>query len=543
MERRLTVEQLSVGMFVSGLDRPWLDTPFLLQGFLIEDEGTLTQLRQICEHVTVDFARSTIEEAARPPRGEAQSRSKGAPDIVVHVVRDPAASSAMRSDKRPASRPYDASKTGRQVRTSQGERSKAAAPRGDVESRWRNAQSPSWNAARVARPPTVEPGPRAASESARSQSGPGHRFGLLGWLQASLGRRRSDKVVGTEAPGDTLAAAGPGGAGRSALQLRIYQAATPIEQELGVANESYARARDVFSNVVRAIGLGDGLEIEAVEDVVQDLVESVIRNPDALQLVAQLQDADQSAYAHAIQVAVLLVSFGREVGFSREELAHLGQVGMLLDIGKLRIARSILDKRGNLTPEEFEEIKRHVNYGVEAVASSAIAHLEVVAGIEQHHERADGKGYPRGLPESEICPFGQMAGIVDTFCALTSNRPYADPVPPYEAMRLLQGWSGTSFNAGLVEHFVQAIGIFPVGTLVELSTGEVAVVIEQNRMRRLKPKVLIVSAPDRTPLGVPVVIDLLYAPSDAAGQSLYIRRGVARDATTVNLQDYYLSRV
>ena len=263
--------------------------------------------------------------------------------------------------------------------------------------------------------------------------------------------------------------------------------------------------------VMHDIRVGKGLEIEAVESVVEDLVESIIRHPGALQLVSRMREADESSYTHALQVAVLLASFGRELGYSREQLTYLGQVGMLLDVReKLRIDEHILNKSGNLTPAEFEEVKRHVQYGLEIVESSAVAHPDVIAGVAQHHERLNASGYPRGLHDAQISPIGKMAGIVDSFAALTSSRPYAQPVSPYAAMQQLQG---------VGQHLLQCRSrgtvhpghrYFPVGTLVELSTGEFAVVLEQGRARRLKPKVLVVSAPDKTPVEVPFVLDLLH---------------------------------
>jgi HD-GYP domain-containing protein (c-di-GMP phosphodiesterase class II) len=316
----------------------------------------------------------------------------------------------------------------------------------------------------------------------------------------------------------------------------------PLEQELQHADESFGAAIDMLGAVMHDIRVGKGLEIEAVESVVEDLVESIIRHPGALQLVSRMREADESSYTHALQVAVLLASFGRELGYSREQLTYLGQVGMLLDVGKLRIDEHILNKPGNLTPAEFEEVKRHVQYGLEIVESSGVAHPDLVAGVAEHHERLNGSGYPRGLLDAEISPIGKMAGIVDSFSALTSFRSYAQPVSPYDAMQMLQGWADTYFNAGLVELFIQAIGIFPVGTLVELSTGEYAVVLEQGRRRRLKPKVLVVSSPDKTPLEVPFVLDLLHGEGASADRVPYIRQGLPAAAFAVDTTEYYVSR-
>ena len=278
--------------------------------------------------------------------------------------------------------------------------------------------------------------------------------------------------------------------------------------------------------VMHDIRVGKGLEIEAVESVVEDLVESIIRHPGALQLVSRMREADESSYTHALQVAVLLASFGRELGFSREQLTYLGQVGMLLDVGKLRIDQHILNKSRK---SHTHGIRRS-----QAARSIRSGNRRVLRGRAPGRGRrgrpapreAQRSGYPRGLHDAEISPIGKMAGIVDAFSALTSIRPYAQPVSPYAAMQQLQGWADTYFNAGLVELFIQAIGIFPVGTLVELSTGELAVVLEQSRPRRLKPKVLVVSAPDKTPLEIPFVLDLLHGEGASADRVPYIRQGL-----------------
>jgi HD-GYP domain-containing protein (c-di-GMP phosphodiesterase class II) len=379
--------------------------------------------------------------------------------------------------------------------------------------------------------------PSATTSERRQGVAPGARKDLLAWLRDQLERVRFSAPEEPSAADASQASRLKRGVHGPTVYHNV-----PLEQELQRADDSFGAAIDLLGTVMRDIRVGKGLEIEAVESVVEDLVESIIRHPGALQLVSRMREADESSYTHALQVAVLLASFGRELGFSREQLTYLGQVGMLLDVGKLRIDERILNKRGNLTPAEFEEVKRHVQYGLEIVESSAVAHPDLIAGVAQHHERLNASGYPRGLHDAEISPIGKMAGIVDSFSALTSIRPYAQPISPYAAMQQLQGWSDTYFNAGLVELFIQAIGIFPVGTLVELSTGEYAVVLEQGRRRRLKPKVLVVSAPDKTPLETPSVLDLLHGEGASADPVPYIRQGLPTASFAVDTTEYYVSR-
>jgi HD-GYP domain-containing protein (c-di-GMP phosphodiesterase class II) len=536
MEKQVPVERLTVGMFVSELDRPWLDTPFLLQGFLIEDETTLAQLRQICGSVTVDIRRSSVTDWDGLDADEEVTDSASHSESVVYV-------SVVKTQVQRRRQSW-LSKLIHSFNQPEGQLPREAAnqTRSPVPHARAYTREPE-PIVRSSRGPVVErlEAHKSASQSALLESSPAARpFDVLGWLRANLGstpertahKERSAPVP--ESPTD-----GPRGTGTP--RIRIYRETTPIAEELGPANERFAQASQVFEGVIEDIRVGKGLEIEAVQNVVEGLVDSIIRNPNALQLVSRLREANESAYIHALQIAVLMVTFGRELGFSRTELASLGQIGMLMDIGKLRVDPAILSKRGILTPEEFQEIRRHVAFGLEMMSASGTS-PDVVSGVADHHERLDGSGYPRGKREEDTCIFGRMGGIVDSFAALTSIRPYAEPVSPYEAMRQLQGWSGTYFNAGLVEQFIQAIGIFPVGTLVELSTGEIGVVLEQSKVRRLKPKVLIITAADQSSLKIPVTVDLLFGRGAESASAPYIRRGLPAEACGVDPKEYYLSR-
>lgn len=493
MDCKLPIEQVRVGMFVSELDRPWLDTPFLLQGFLIEDEGTLAQLRTVCRFVVVDPARSTVPVAPDATPVPTQA-SKRAPRPIKHEAR-PQATEGKRGHWL------------RQILDA------AALPPAQID-------RPAAKQTTITAPPPGDSFPR-----------------MFDWLRGlfrprdgsgtpNLGVTEDDEIDS----GSALPGAG------------VYADRVALDQELPPAADGFTRASDVLVEVIQDIRIGKGLEIEAVEAVVEDLVDSIVRNPEALQLVSRLRETDETAYGHALQVAVLLVSFGREIGFPREELTHLGQIGMLLDIGKLRVPAALLNKRGNLTPQEFIEVKRHVAHGIELIKASGKVHAKVLEGVGQHHERLDGSGYPHGLRDKQISVFGRMAGIVDCFSAMTSPRPYADALPPYDIMRQLQEWSDTYFNAGLVQQFIQAIGIFPVGTLVELSTGEAAVVIEQHKAHRLKPKVLIITDANGNTLQIPVILDLLYGTTMDGSALPYIRRGLAADSAVVDSSEFYLAR-
>jgi hypothetical protein len=153
----------------------------------------------------------------------------------------------------------------------------------------------------------------------------------------------------------------------------------------------------------------------------------------------------------------------------------------------------------------------------------------------------NGSGYPVGLLGDESGGIGRIAGIVDCFAALTNHRPYAAAVSSYEALRSITGWAGEYFHEALVQQFVSSVGVFPVGSLIELSTGEVAVVVSHNKLRRLKPRVLVVTGPDKTRLPHPAMIDLLYDPRVGGDEGVFIKRGLASGAYGLDLRDYYLS--
>jgi len=323
--------------------------------------------------------------------------------------------------------------------------------------------------------------------------------------------------------------------------VTTYVDAVSVEQEVPRAREAVVRASDLLEKLVSDIRLGQSFEVDRIEEIVVDMVESIVRNPDALMWVARLREQDITAYGHGLQVSVYLTAFGRHLGFPKAHLAVLAQVGLLLDVGKIRLPRELLEKQGRLTPEEFEAVKAHVQHGLEILGESRNINPEVIEGIAQHHERMNGSGYPAALMGDEIGVLGRMAGIVDCFAALTNHRPYASAVSSYEALRSISGWGGDYFHEPLVQQFVSSVGVFPVGSLIELSTGEVAVVVAHNKVRRLKPRVLVVTSPDKTPVAHPAMIDLLYDPKMGGAEGVFIKRGLASGAYGLDLRDYYVS--
>jgi HD-GYP domain-containing protein (c-di-GMP phosphodiesterase class II) len=254
--------------------------------------------------------------------------------------------------------------------------------------------------------------------------------------------------------------------------------------------------------------------------------------------VAKMRERDANLYAHGLSVAVSLVAFGRHLGYPKAQLSQLGMLGFLLDIGKIKVPRDILEKTGRLSPMEFSIVREHVRLGLEILAQTPTLHPDIVEGIAQHHERLDGTGYPGKLASEGISVFGRMAAIADTFAAMTRERPYADAMSAHEALQKLSNWGGTQFQAEMVDQFIQSIGVFPVGSLVELSSGELAIVVTHNKHKRLRPKVLVVTDADKVAREIPAMLDLIY---DVSEKPIYIRRGLAGNAHGIDPREYYLS--
>ena len=321
----------------------------------------------------------------------------------------------------------------------------------------------------------------------------------------------------------------------------LYGDVRPIDEELRNAEAVYQKADVALERITRQVANGETVDLDVVGGAVENMVESAIANPDALLWVARIREEDGATCAHAIKVAVYLLQLGRHLGFPPAELGNLGAIGLSLDLGKNRVDRNLLLKKDKLTAAEFTHVKQHVALGLAALEQAGTMHSDVRDGIAQHHERLNGSGYPRGLAAGEIGIYGRMAAIADSFAALTTHRPYAAPRPAYDALKLLHEECGTRYSPALVEQFVQAIGVFPAGSLVELSSGEVATVLAHNRVRRIEPRVLVLTDTAKKPIYEPISLDLVLQPKAADGSDIKIVRGLPAGAHGLDLRRFYFA--
>jgi HD-GYP domain-containing protein (c-di-GMP phosphodiesterase class II) len=322
-----------------------------------------------------------------------------------------------------------------------------------------------------------------------------------------------------------------------------YPERSPVEHEIEKAKPAYTNSRVLMRDVLSAVRIGRTLDAERLKSAVTSMTDSVLRNPDALLLFSQLRAKGEYTESHALDVSIYMITFGRFLQLEPGQIEFLGYLGLLQDVGKVRLPKELLEKRGRLTIEEFERAKLHVNYSVEILRSTPGLPGDLARIAALHHERHDGSGYPKGLRGSEIGMVGSIAAIVDTFDAITVKRPYAEPVSPSAAISMLYKWRGVFFDAHLVEQFIRCIGIFPVGSLVELNTGEVGVVIAQNVTKRLLPRVMVIRDGKGNPLLPHKILDLSREPKAKKDESYRILGTLEYGSVQFNPDELFVKAV
>ena len=388
MKKRVAVPELQFGTYIAELDRPWTDTPFTFQGFVLRTHEELEILGKYCRDVFVD-----------PDYRELDSRLVD----------------------------------------------------------------------------TVPPRARAKVDLARS--------GRLRWHDVSA-----------------------------------------VEQEYPRAAASYGAANTMIGESVRALRSGKVLRADKLHEAVSVVTESVLRNPDAMMLFSQLREKGDYTESHALDCSMYMAAFGRFLDMSRDDITLLAYLGLLQDVGKVKLPTPLLDKPGGLTRIEYHIAQKHVEHSANIIRATAGLPAGLADLAMLHHERLDGSGYPRRLKGKEIGLIGSIAAIVDTFDALTAPRPYARPISPSEALKTLYAARGTLFDTYLVEQFIRCIGIFPLGSMVELNGGEVGIVVAHNRSKRLQPRVIVVEDAAGDPVRPHKLIDVSRGITAPDGHPYCIKR-------------------
>ncbi len=320
----------------------------------------------------------------------------------------------------------------------------------------------------------------------------------------------------------------------------VYVNSQPVEKELPVAKTVYAEANRAVEDLITKLQTDGRLDVQIVKETVEPMVESVLRNPDAMIWLARMKRYDSYMYHHSVGTSIWGITFGRHLGLDKSALYEIGLGCMLLDVGKTKLPHALLTKAGQLTETEWHVMRNHVDYSVTLLEGAGGITERNISMVRRHHERHDGSGYPDKLKENQIPTFAKIAGMADCYDAITSPRPYSKLRSPYEAVREIYSWRGTLFQAEVVEQFMQVVGVFPTGSLVELNTGAVAVVIAQNEARRLKPRVMLILDEKKKRLPQFNTVDLLFDSHLKGAENLWIEKCLESGAYGIDPQELYI---
>jgi len=421
MRKKIPVSAVRTGMFILELDRPWLETPFLFQGFNVSTDEEIEQLNEHCEYVFIDTEQGL--------------------DV------DPA------------------------------------------------DQLGPWHVNIISQ--------ESEEETSR---------------RIELEMREATESVAKRPP--------------------KYKDKTSLEDELEVAAETTVQTKNVIYNILEDARLGRSIDAAGAKEAVSNMAQSIIRNPDAMICLSQLKVKDEYTALHSLRVSILALVFGRHLGLDEEGLNLLGLGALLHDVGKMKVPNEILNKPGRLTEKEFDLMRSHVPEGVKILEETSGIPSISIDVARYHHERTAGGGYAKGLKGDEISHFGKIGGIVDCYDAITSDRVYHQGMSSHGALKKMYEWRHKDFDSVLIEQFIQCMGIYPIGSLVEMNTGSIGVVATINRERRLRPRVVMILTPDKLPMRPPKVIDLMDEHPGIGGENLKIKAVLPAGTYNINPTDF-----
>lgn len=397
MKKQIDIVQLKQGMYVADLDRPWLESPFLFQGFIVDSDEDLQTLKSLCKYVFID-----------PEKGDDANTSLEHISISKIDLND---------------------------------------------------------------------------------------------------RKRADVVVS-------------------------------FEEEIGKARKVHHRTRSQLDNMFNDARMGRSIDVTGAREVVSDMVDSIVRNPDAMQWLTNLRKRDEYTAIHSLNVCIFALTFGRYLGLDDTELNELGIGALLHDIGKMRMPLEILNKEDKLSDEEYDIIRQHARHGYDILQQTPGLPASTLDIAYCHHERKEGNGYPRGLINDEIPLFAKMVSIVDVYDAITSDRVYHHGMNTLDALKNMFEWRKHELDSDLVERFIRCLGIYPIGSLVELNTDEVGIVISVVQGRRLTPMVMLVRTAEKKVMLPPKIIDLSQFTGEESKQSIEVKKVLDPNAYDIDISEY-----
>ena len=404
---KIDVNEVITGMFVSGLDRPWTQTPFPIQGFYVRDLSEIKQLKMHCNHIYID-----VIKGLAPAKNNLQTTD---------------------STKKK----------------------------------------------------------KSASSSPLSK-------------QSALAKGRSNRysdLINNPLFNQSVQVA------PIKVKLNKYTHYEPLEKEVKRARQLHQKVFSAVGEVMSQIDSGTLASVHETKRAASNMVDSILRNPGAFTWLSRIQETDEHTYGHAVRSAVWAILFGRHIGLAKQELDTLALGVLLKDVGKTHLRKDLLFKVDRSTQEQAE-YESFIDNGIEILRQLPGVEPRVIAVVKTHCERINGSGFPNHLRGDKIPLLGKIAGIVTFYDEITNPRDALNPIAPSQAVARLYEVRGVEFQEDLVVEFIRGIGLYPTGTLVELTTGEVGVVVEQNFERRLKPKVMLLMNCLKQPLKKYQLLDL-----------------------------------
>jgi HD-GYP domain-containing protein (c-di-GMP phosphodiesterase class II) len=305
----------------------------------------------------------------------------------------------------------------------------------------------------------------------------------------------------------------------------VVQKKTSFNDEVKRAANICAKGKEAVVSMFQEARMGLAIEAEAAAPLVEEISNSVLRNPGALISLARLKTADDYTFMHSVAVCALMIALARKLGLDEQQTRDAGMAGLLHDLGKAMIPIEILNKPGKLTDEEFDLVKTHPEEGHKLLLGG-IGISEMTRDVcLHHHEKIDGSGYPKRLNGETMSLFAKMGAVCDVYDAVTSNRPYKAGWDPAESIKRMAEWKG-HFDPVVFQAFVKSLGIYPIGSFVRLESGKLGVVVEQGEQSLLKPKVRVFFSTRSQAYIKPETIDLARSPEKIAGREDAAKWGI-----------------
>jgi len=311
-----------------------------------------------------------------------------------------------------------------------------------------------------------------------------------------------------------------------------------FEQEIERAGAVHQETSNLVRSFMQDVSLGKTLNVEIAKKAVAECVNSILHAPDALLWMTQLKNRDLYTSQHSMNVCILAIALGRQINLPVQELNNVGLCGMMHDMGKMLVPLEILNKPGKLEPDELKIMQSHAKLGWKLLLSSSGMYAGAIDVAHSHHEHLDGTGYPRKLTAEQITPYTRIVAIVDMYDAITSNRIYQSGRNHLDAINIMTEKCGTHLDSKFTYKFIECLGIYPPGSIVEMSNGEIAIVVEANQKKRLKPKIILLLDEDKNPRAERL-LDLSTMDLDASGQEYRISKIVKADDYGIDLNNYY----